>query len=227
MNPLCIVFDLDDTLYLEREYVWSGFRALEPWVKSNLGVRDFRASAWRLFEQGVRGRIFDEVLLQSGVEPRPLTITTMVDLYRRHRPRINMAPDADRCLERLQGRVDLALITDGPECSQRNKIDALCIGWRFQKVVLTSTLGATYEKPHVKAFLAVQETLGGPADRYIYVGDNPQKDFVGPRRLGWKTVRIRRAQGLYSSAESVQGEDADHEVFELTSQFDSLFSVWG
>ena len=27
--------------------------------------------------------------------------------------------------------------------------------------------------------------------REIYVGDNPAKDFVTPRRLGWQTVRLR------------------------------------
>jgi FMN phosphatase YigB (HAD superfamily) len=30
------------------------------------------------------------------------------------------------------------------------------------------------------------------------VGDNPEKDFLGPRALGWTTVMIRREGGVYA-----------------------------
>ena len=33
-----IVFDLDDTLYPERDYVLSGFKAVASWAEARLGV---------------------------------------------------------------------------------------------------------------------------------------------------------------------------------------------
>ena len=41
MNHLCVVFDIDDTLYLERDYVLSGFAAVGPWARDWLAIPDF------------------------------------------------------------------------------------------------------------------------------------------------------------------------------------------
>jgi putative hydrolase of the HAD superfamily len=30
-----------------------------------------------------------------------------------------------------------------------------------------------------------------PAERYVYVGDNPAKDFIAPNQLGWITIGLR------------------------------------
>ena len=66
----CVVtFDLDDTLYLERDFVRSGFAAVGAWLATERGVRGFEACAWRLFEAGRRGDIFDRVLPRLGVAP--------------------------------------------------------------------------------------------------------------------------------------------------------------
>ena len=42
-----LVFDLDDTLYLEREYALSGFRAVGDWLRQTRGLIDFEARAQR------------------------------------------------------------------------------------------------------------------------------------------------------------------------------------
>lgn len=215
MRPLCLVFDLDDTLYLERDYVRSGFDALDAWAKANLGLVDFSLRAWALFEWGERGHIFDRILLEEGIEPDRDTIGTMVDLYRGHFPNIQLATDAADCLRNVRGQVHLALVSDGPEQSQRNKIKALGLAQSFETVVLTSTLGSGYVKPHPKAFLDVQKHFGATVQQYTYVADNPTKDFQGPRSLGWKTIRVRRYKGLYSSLEADKFVGADLEVPDL------------
>ena len=38
MSDLVLVFDLDDTLYPEREFALSGFRAAGRWAAAELGV---------------------------------------------------------------------------------------------------------------------------------------------------------------------------------------------
>jgi putative hydrolase of the HAD superfamily len=47
----------------------------------------------------------------------------------------------------------------------------------------------------------------------VYVADNPIKDFAGPRRLGWRTVRIRRPGGLHADLPS--GDDVEQEIASL------------
>ena len=49
-----IVFDLDDTLYLEREFAFSGYRFLDGWVKERESLEGFGNACRVLFEEGER-----------------------------------------------------------------------------------------------------------------------------------------------------------------------------
>jgi putative hydrolase of the HAD superfamily len=93
----------------------------------------------------------------------------------------------------------MALITDGPSTSQRAKIEALALNAAFSPLVVTAELGAGRSKPHTAAFELVQEALGHDK-RFVYVADNPLKDFLAPNLLGWESLRIKRPSGLYSQA---------------------------
>src|SRR5687767_11665642 len=90
VDASCVVFDIDDTLYLERDYVRSGFRAVGEWARARLGISDFAERSWRLFEAGVRGSIFDDALTESGVQPDHALVRALVDVYRTHEPAIEM-----------------------------------------------------------------------------------------------------------------------------------------
>jgi putative hydrolase of the HAD superfamily len=201
----CVVFDIDDTLYLERDYVWSGFLCVGEWVHRNLGIADFSELAWRFFEDGVRGSIFNLALQQRKIDPTPQLIYTLVDLYRTHEPKIQLVPDARDCFERLVGRLMLASVTDGALDSQRAKARALDLVRWMDPIVFTSELGAGFSKPNRRAFEIVEETSGCSGQECVYIADNPLKDFIGPRTLGWKTVRVRRAASLHHD----RGSDAD------------------
>lgn len=205
----CVVFDLDDTLYLERDYVRSGFAAVGQSVRHRLGMEDFETVAWQAFETGRRGDIFDYTLRNLGVEPSRDLVDELVRHYRTHRPSIELEPDAALCLEGLESGFRIGLITDGPSASQRAKIEALDIAPIMDVVILTAELGDDLGKPHPRAFEEIEHRLTLSGSACIYVADNPAKDFVAPRSLGWRTVRVRRAEGLYSSLES--GEDVDVE----------------
>jgi putative hydrolase of the HAD superfamily len=216
----CLVFDLDDTLFLEREYVRSGFDAVGEWVCRDHGVSDFADRAWRLFEEGARGRIFDRVLREIGRDPTAQLIEQLVKVYRTHVPRISVLPDALDCLVRFHGTAMLALITDGPPASQRRKVRALELRRYFDVMVFTGAWGDGFSKPHLRAFQLVQSRLHPVGGRFIYVADNPAKDFIGPLALGWETVRVRRAHGLHAGTEALPGAGADIELADLSSLHD-------
>src|SRR5438105_4418137 len=58
-----VVFDLDDTLYLEREYVRSGFLYVASTLHGKGGVHqaEIFESLWGLFEVGIRPNTFDRL----------------------------------------------------------------------------------------------------------------------------------------------------------------------
>jgi putative hydrolase of the HAD superfamily len=196
--PTTIVFDLDDTLYLERHYIQSGFQQVGEYVRERFAVDNFAAFAWRLFVQGKRGNIFDLALKALQLPSHASLVCELVAVYRGHEPTISLAGDALQCIPQLHRTCRLALITDGPVASQEGKIRALNLREWIPLTVLTGEWGHEYSKPHPRAFVTVQQRAGVTPDQCMYVGDNPAKDFLSPRQLGWKTVRLRRAGGLHA-----------------------------
>jgi putative hydrolase of the HAD superfamily len=99
--------------------------------------------------------------------------------------------------------------------AQQKKVLALGLDTAVEMVVLTGLWGQEFWKPHPRAFEYVQQQIGAPASCCVYIGDNPAKDFVAPRRLGWHTIRVRRRGGLHFEREAQAGCSADHEVHDL------------
>lgn len=213
-----IVLDLDDTLYLERDYARSGFTAVGDHLQVRRGIEGAGDRAWDHFERGRRGDLFDRVLADAGLEPDPGLIRELVDVYRSHRPAIHLLPDAEAFIERAlaDGRV-LALISDGPIAAQSAKVEALALRDRFDPVILTDAWGRAFWKPHERAYQAVMDQHGRAPGDHVYLGDNPLKDFHAPRRLGWNTIRVRRPGGEHTAAEAAGDEGRPaHEVRDLT-----------
>jgi len=212
-----IVLDLDDTLYLERDYARSGFAAVGDHLRGRLGIADAGDRAWSHFEQGRRGDLFNRVLADAGVAADPDLIRELVEVYRSHRPTVTLLPDAEAFIERAlaAGRV-LALISDGPIAAQSAKVEALALRRWFNPVILTDAWGREFWKPHERAYQAVMDQHGRPPADHVYIGDNPLKDFHAPRRLGWNTIRIRRAGGEHAAAEPASDDGRPtHETRDL------------
>ena len=209
-----VVLDMDDTLFLERDYVLSGFAAVEAAVAKEHGVKGFSKCAWRLFCAGVRGRIFDEALKEMGIETQSASVARLVTVYRSHLPHIKLTNDSVRFLNaaRTQG-LRIALVSDGPFVAQDAKVKALKLETLISPIVLTDVLGRDAWKPSPRGYLEVFERLGGSHSNYIYIGDNPTKDFIAPNALGWRTIRIRRPQGEYVNASaSMEGGAPQREI---------------
>jgi len=222
---VCVVFDLDDTLYLERDYARSGFHAVGAWCAERRGLKGIQHQAQALFDQGRRGDIFDAVLEPLGVESETGTVSDMVRIYREHTPHIKLLPDALECLKRLEGRVYLGLLTDGNPVSQRAKIEALGLQSRFDVTVITGEWGTEFFKPHVRGYQYLESQLDMCRNRFVYVADNPSKDFFAPHTLGWNAIRVRRPAGLHEHQEC-SPEMARFEVSNLETVPDLIFELY-
>jgi len=193
-----VVFDLDDTLYPERQYAFSGFSAVAAAFEQHLGDPARVAARMRqIFDTEHRPRVFNTLLDQLGLQGDDELIREMIQTYREHTPKIALHRDADDALKRLHKDCKLGLITDGPVVSQSAKIGALGLQETFDAIVLTEELGPMYRKPHIRAFELIAERLGVRGRQCAYVADNPAKDFIAPNALGWTTIQIRRADGIY------------------------------
>jgi len=208
----CVVFDVDDTLYLERDYVRSGIHAVSEWLAARMPASEFERRAWNMFIGGVRHTLFDQALEACGLPVERQLIEQMVEIYRLHSPSIRPTADAERCLDTLQAAVSLAIVTDGFAAGQRAKVKALGIENRMAAIVYTDDFENGFGKPDPRGFRAVEDVIGVTGSACVYIGDNPIKDFAGPRALGWRTVRIRRLDGLHAD---VEGGDADVELPDL------------
>lgn len=211
-----LVFDLDDTLFTESDYVFGGFRAADKWARRDLGLEGFWPTAENLFKAGHRGMIFNETLEQLGYPAAAEIVGRLVEVYRHHEPQITLSPDAQEALEWARTRFRLVLVSDGYLEVQQRKAVALGLEAIIPKLIFTDTWGREFWKPSPRAFEEVMRVHGGAVGGYVYVADNPRKDFVAPRALGWRTVRIRRADGEHAAYVPSPAEAADIEIRSLT-----------
>ncbi|MHC4063526.1 MAG: HAD family hydrolase [Planctomycetota bacterium] len=204
-----IIFDLDDTLYPEREFAFSGYQAVAGAFAGRLGesASNLVTRMRELFDTPDRRRVFDVILAEASMTEADAIalLAEMIATYRGHHPTISLHADADAALLRLRGRYRLGLISDGPLQMQRNKIAALGLQGRFGEVILTDRWGREFWKPHQRAFQEISRRLAVPADHCLYVADNPTKDFVAANSLGWRSVFVKRPDGIYADRPAPEG----------------------
>jgi putative hydrolase of the HAD superfamily len=213
-----IAFDLDDTLYPERDYVLSGFRAVAEWAEQTLGIptqEGFQVLA-DLFQVGVRGDTFNR-WLKSYERPEEPWLKEMIEVYREHDPDLHPYEDVIPGLLELQHDHALGVITEGVQKVQEKKLKALNLPFDFICVIITDISERDLWKPSRVPFERFQFESKIPAKHTWYVGDNPEKDFRGAKVMGISTVRLRRSDGLHRNKEPLELKDApDHEILTLS-----------
>jgi putative hydrolase of the HAD superfamily len=219
-----VAFDLDDTLFLERMYVLSGFAAVANQIANECGTapEDILRELIAVEAAGTQGRVFNAWLQGRKQLARRLTVDLLVDTYRLHRPDIPLLPGVLDMLQSLRNAAyRLAIVSDGPLQSQRAKVGALGLEPLVDRIVLTDLWGPDFWKPHHRAFKLLESEWSCRPSELAYVGDNPRKDFVGPKSRGWLTIRLRldgqRLHGLEASGVDTSAEVELKSVEELSS----------
>lgn len=212
-----IIFDLDDTLYQEHDYVRSGFKA----VAKVLATKFTELNAGQVYEEFLaawhkngRGKVFDVVCELHGLE---VDIALLVEFYRKHLPTLSLYSDAIEILAWLKEKhFQIGIITDGHSTMQWQKIEALGLREIMDGIVVTDDLGADCWKPSVAPYLKVAEMLEVSVKNCFYVGDNPHKDFITAKKLGMHTVRIIRPVGDHMQTRLSEEYEADLTISMLT-----------
>jgi putative hydrolase of the HAD superfamily len=192
---MVLVFDLDDTLFEERSFVHSGFKAVAEFLSKKYGIDDRIILADLKGElRNGRGRIFDSVLTRHNLFSK-IMVKKCISVYRLHKPKISVYNDTIHCLQRFQG-ISKYIVTDGNKIVQQNKIKALLIEQYFSHCFISRRYGLHNEKPSPYCFLKICKLENTIPQEVIYIGDNPEKDFVGIKPLGFKTIRIMKGNHL-------------------------------
>lgn len=191
-----VIFDLDDTLYPERDYVRSGYAA----VAQYLGHPEYADKLFGYFEEGKNA--FDELIAymsenDPGEKPE---LSALLEVYREHEPQISLYPEMEKAIDSLKAKgIKIGIITDGRISGQKNKIKALGLDEKVDEIIITDELGGIqFRKPCDIAFRIMQTRWRLPFEEILYVGDNPAKDFVAPMQLGMKSLYFKNPEGLYS-----------------------------
>ncbi len=196
-----IVFDMDDTLYLERDFVRSGYRAICDSLCQQGLLLDTDAGfewLWNRFEQGLAANAFGALSEHFKLHLSPDAISDLVTLYRTHATDIHLSAEIQSLLSDLVERDDvrLALITDGPATMQESKFYALGLDapeLDIAPAIFTARLGTDAGKPSKIAYELIQQSQPTlPPNHFVYIGDNLEKDFVAPNALGWHSICLQQ-----------------------------------
>ena len=188
-NTDVVLFDLDDTLYPEKEYVRSGFKAIAAEYPKVLNMAD---KLWKAFLN--RLPAIDTVLKSENLSAEK---DNCLRIYRFQQPDIHFYPGVRSMIERIREEKRLGLITDGRPEGQRAKISALGLDLLMDKIIITDELGGIeYRKPNPKAFILMKEYFNVEYERMVYIGDNLNKDFIAPEDLGINTIYFKNPDSV-------------------------------
>ena len=185
-----ILFDLDDTLYPEKEFVVSGYKAVARKVAATEGCDFTAAFDCMMYSLQTAGRhtVFSDLL--AYFPTIPFTINELVWAYREHVPMIELMPGYSQLLQRLKKNYRLGIITDGLPATQRSKVGALGIESLFDRIIYSWDYGQERQKPHPHSFTLMTEFFQLPPKSMLFVGDNPEKDGRGAEGAGMKYIRV-------------------------------------
>ena len=170
-----VVFDLDDTLALEIEYLTSAFREIAQKVDNQ--NPNLYTVLWDAFKHKE-----NPFACVSELYPQ-YTVVDLLQLYRNHFPSYPKN-NCKSLLEQLKSRgCILGLVTDGYSITQRNKLKSLGIENLFDLIIISEEFGSA--KPTAANFEVFHQF--DTAEHY-YIADNPSKDFISPNVLGWQTI---------------------------------------
>ncbi len=186
-----VVFDLDDTLYLESDFVASGYRAVARHLVRQYGCR-FREvyfTMMSVFACHGRKAVFPTIVRRFLKDEVPLM--ELVEVYRGHTPRISLFEGYDKILRDLRPSFRLGIITDGLPEVQRRKIAALGLDAMVDRVICTWDYGVDKQKPDPLGFSLMMGDLRTDPSSGLYIGDSLEKDCRGAHSAGMKCVYLK------------------------------------
>ncbi|HYK89523.1 MAG TPA: HAD family hydrolase [Acidobacteriota bacterium] len=213
-----LVFDLDDTLFLESDFVTSGYRAVARQVAKQYGccLRDVFQTMMSVLATHGREFVFP-IIIRRFLGDR-IALSELVDIYRGHTPRIRLFPGYGDLLKKLGKTYKLGIITDGLPEVQKRKVHSLGLEHKVDRIIYTWEYGIEKRKPHPQSFTLMMDYLKTQPRTTLYVGDNPEKDCQGAHAAGMRCAQVVAPSVVERKSEPSSADKADYVL-------DSLFQL--
>ena len=189
-----LFFDLDNTLYDNKQYFLGSFKDISRYFLKKFGVPEQKIykslkNIW-LRETSYYPHLFDDLLKKLKLkDDNKKIIKKIIDIFNRYDGSLKPYKEVFFTLNKLKKmNYKMGIITDGCPKRQNKKIKLLGIGKFFEVVIFAKESEA---KPSSKPFLTALNKINISPQDAFYVGDNPLVDFMGAKRLGMKTIRIK------------------------------------
>jgi putative hydrolase of the HAD superfamily len=185
-----VLFDLDGTL-LDRDasikhFVARQYDRLTPKLKQ-IPKSDYVS---RFIELDCRGYVWKDKVYQTIVYEFGLQTISWQELLDDYETQFIYScisfPNLLETLDILttQGYL-LGIITNGLGDFQRRTIQGLGIDKYFKTILISEVEGV--RKPEAEIFLRALRNLGVTPDESVFIGDHPDTDVVGAKRIGMKS----------------------------------------
>ena len=186
-----VIFDLDDTLIDESVFAFSAFKEISEYlsIKFNEEPKLIYDLIVKIYKYNSK-KVFNQLFEIKGYQLQEKELNRLIHIYRNHIPSDYwLDPYTERKLKLLQEKgIFLGIITDGFKVSQNTKIKQAKLPELFDKIIITDEYGKFYWKPNERAYRDMQKHLDVPFSSMIYIGDNLEKDFQAPKKLGMQFI---------------------------------------
>ena len=162
--------------------------------------QEFLMKAIQIVEEGNRSHLFDALADEYSISN---TIRdTLINHYRKIIPdNCPLFHDTIPAITALRNKgFKLALLTDNPPESQKQKVETCDFEKLFDVIIYTRELNC--EKPEKDAFCEVAKRLNIPLHSLAMVGDNLYKDIIGSLEAGYKLAFWITREGTFFNFES-------------------------
>lgn len=219
-----VIFDLDDTLIKEKDFIKSGYNIVAQKISKDYNIN--KVAIFNLlkneFEKDHKN-VFNRTMDALNILYTNEYILELVKTYREHIPNITLDDEYIKLLEILkQKNIKTAIITDGYKITQINKVQALGLDNKIDKIIYTDELGREYWKPNPKAFEMIRKHFDCDYSEMIYIGDNPEKDFYIKKYFPIKTFRILNKESIYYNSKYLEKIHEDIRISKLNDILEIL-----
>ncbi len=181
-----VIFDLDDTLYKEINYLKSGLKSVSKVISKDIDETQAKIFEKLYFYYKNSDNPFKKIINEYNLS---YSLGDLILLYKNHKPKIKLSEETKETLHYLiKNNYELGLITDGSSNQQREKISALKIDSYITEYVISDEVGS--EKPNKNNYKYFSEKKFSYCKKFYYIADNLSKDFIAPNDLGWITICI-------------------------------------
>jgi len=171
----------------------------DEWTLGGLDGTSVSREAWR------------RTLASCGCDDESLAGLAQETHGRHARGTYRLFDDAVELLTLLEGRLPLALITNGASDTQRDKLRVLGIEDQFHAVVISGEVGLL--KPDASIFNLALDRLGVSPESVWHAGDNLMTDVAGAKAAGLTAVWLNRSGVVRQEGDP----EPDYEIASLAS----------